>query len=74
MRHLDKVLSIMEAQSLYTKESKCEFRFDRDTLLGSHHQCTGGTGTPGEYQGHFGLANAQECDRVEELLGVMKLL
>jgi hypothetical protein len=25
MRHLDEVLSIMEAQSLYSKESKCEF-------------------------------------------------
>jgi hypothetical protein len=25
MRHLDEVLSIMEAQSLYAKESKCEF-------------------------------------------------
>ena len=25
MRHLDEVLSIMEAQSLYAKDSKCEF-------------------------------------------------
>jgi hypothetical protein len=25
MRHMDEVLSIMEAQSLYAKESKCEF-------------------------------------------------
>jgi hypothetical protein len=25
MRHLDEVLSIMNAQSLYAKESKCEF-------------------------------------------------
>ena len=25
MRHLDEVLSIMEAQSIYAKESKCEF-------------------------------------------------
>jgi hypothetical protein len=25
MRHLDEVLIIMEAQSLYAKESKCEF-------------------------------------------------
>jgi hypothetical protein len=25
MRHVDEVLSIMEAQSLYAKESKCEF-------------------------------------------------
>ena len=25
MRHLDEVLSIMEAQSLFAKESKCEF-------------------------------------------------
>jgi hypothetical protein len=25
MRHLDEVWSIMEAQSLYAKESKCEF-------------------------------------------------
>jgi hypothetical protein len=26
-----------------------------------------GTGTPGEDQGHSGLANTQECDRVEDL-------
>jgi hypothetical protein len=25
MRHLDEVLSIMETQSLYAKDSKCEF-------------------------------------------------
>jgi hypothetical protein len=30
--------------------------------------------TPGEDQGHSGLTNAQECDRVEELLRVMQLL
>jgi hypothetical protein len=49
-------------------------RYDITTLLGPHHQCTGGTGTPGKDQGHSGLANAQERDRVEELLRVMQLL
>jgi hypothetical protein len=72
MRHLDEVLSIMEAQSLYAKESKCELGMTE--LLGPHHQCTGGTGTPGEDHGHSGLTNTQECDKVEELLRVMQLL
>jgi hypothetical protein len=34
MRHLDEVLSIMEAQSLYTKESKCEFGMTELLYLG----------------------------------------
>jgi hypothetical protein len=33
MRHLDKVLSIMEAQSLYVKESKCEFSMTKILYL-----------------------------------------
>jgi hypothetical protein len=34
LRHLDAVLSIMEAQSLYTKESKCEFGMTKILYLG----------------------------------------
>jgi hypothetical protein len=34
MRHLDEVLSIMEAQSLYAKESKCEFSMKKMLYLG----------------------------------------
>jgi hypothetical protein len=34
MRHLDQVLSIMEAQSLYAKESKCEFGMTELLYLG----------------------------------------
>jgi hypothetical protein len=34
MRHLDEVLSIMEAQSLYAKESKCEFGMTKLLYLG----------------------------------------
>jgi hypothetical protein len=34
MRHLDEVLSIMEAQSLYAKESKCEFDMTELLYLG----------------------------------------
>jgi hypothetical protein len=34
MRHLDEVLSIMEAQSLYAKESKCEFGMKELLYLG----------------------------------------
>jgi hypothetical protein len=34
MMHLDEVLSIMEAQSLYTKESKCEFNMTELLYLG----------------------------------------
>jgi hypothetical protein len=34
MRHLDEVLIIMEAQSLYAKESKCEFSMTEFLYLG----------------------------------------
>jgi F0F1-type ATP synthase beta subunit len=34
MRHLDEVLSIMEAQSLYAKESKCKFDMIEFLYLG----------------------------------------
>jgi hypothetical protein len=34
MRHLDAVLSIMEVQSLYDKESKCEFGMTKILYLG----------------------------------------
>jgi F0F1-type ATP synthase beta subunit len=34
MRHLDEVLSIMEAQSLYAKEFKCEFDMTELLYLG----------------------------------------
>ena len=34
MRHLDEVLSIMEAQSLYAKESKCKFGMKKLLYLG----------------------------------------
>jgi hypothetical protein len=37
MRHLDEVLSIMEAQSLYAKESQVRVRYDRVALLRPHH-------------------------------------
>jgi hypothetical protein len=49
-------------------------RYDIDALLRPHHQCTGGTGAPREDQGHSGLANAQERDRIEELLQAVQLL
>jgi hypothetical protein len=34
MRHLDEVLSIMEVQSLYAKESKCKFGMTKLLYLG----------------------------------------
>jgi hypothetical protein len=49
-------------------------RYDRVVLLRPHHQCTGGTVAPREYQGHSGLVDAQEHDRIEELLRVVQLL
>jgi hypothetical protein len=49
-------------------------RYDRVTLLRPHHRCIGGTGAPREYQGHSRLADAQECDRIEELLRAVQLL
>jgi hypothetical protein len=35
MRHLDEVINIMEAHSLYTKESKCEFCMTKLLYLGN---------------------------------------
>jgi hypothetical protein len=49
-------------------------RYDRTTLLRTHHQCKRGTGAPREDQGHSGLADAQERDRIEELLRAVQLL
>jgi hypothetical protein len=34
MKHLDEILSIMEDQSLYAKESKCEFGMTKILYLG----------------------------------------
>jgi hypothetical protein len=34
LKHLDEVLNIMEAQSLYAKESKCEFGMTELLYLG----------------------------------------
>jgi hypothetical protein len=34
MKHLDEILSIMEEQSLYAKESKCEFGMTEILHLG----------------------------------------
>jgi hypothetical protein len=34
VRHLDEILSIMEDQSLYAKESKCEFGMTKILYLG----------------------------------------
>jgi hypothetical protein len=49
-------------------------RYDRVALIRPHHQCTGGTGAPREDRGHSGLVDAQERDRIEELLQAMHLL
>jgi hypothetical protein len=49
-------------------------QYDRDALIRPHHQCTRGTVAPREDQGHFGLADAQECDRIEDVLQVVQLL
>jgi hypothetical protein len=49
-------------------------QYDRDALLRIHHQCTGGIGAPREDHGHSGLADAQERDRIEEILRAVQLL
>jgi hypothetical protein len=74
MRHLDEVLSIMEAQSLYAKDSKCEFGMTEMLYLGHIISEHGGTGAPREDQGHSGLADAQERDIIEELPQAVQLL
>ena len=43
-------------------------QYDRAPLLRPHRQCIGGTGAPIEDQGHSRLVDAQEHDRIEELL------
>jgi hypothetical protein len=49
-------------------------QYDRAALLRPHHQCKGGIGAPREDQGHSGLADAQERDRIEGLLWAVHLL
>jgi hypothetical protein len=72
MRELDEVLSIMETQSLYPKKSKCEFSTRKIlwATLSVHrgYKCTR------KDQGHSGLDNAHEHDRVEDILWDMHLL
>jgi hypothetical protein len=58
-RHLDDVLSIMEAQLLYSKESKCEFDMKKLIYLGHIISAQWGIGAPGEDHGHYGLDNVQ---------------
>jgi hypothetical protein len=80
LAHLGKILDIMQAQSLYAKESKCEFGMREPLYLGhiingqGVHQWARSTGSPGKDQGHCGLANAQESHRAERILWVMQLL
>jgi hypothetical protein len=57
LAHLEEILSIMHAQSLYAKESKCDVWYERTLVLGAHHQQTRSTGTSGEDQGHSRLTN-----------------
>jgi hypothetical protein len=65
LAHLEEVLGIMQAQSLYSKESKCEFGMRELMYLGhiiseqgiQVHQKKISTGSSEEDQGHSGLAN-----------------
>jgi len=43
-------------------------------VLGAFHQWAGSTSSLGKYQGHCGLANAQESHGAERILWVMQLL
>jgi hypothetical protein len=45
--------------------------YDSAALLRPHHQCTGGTRALREDQGHSRFVDAQECDRIKELLRAM---
>jgi hypothetical protein len=63
MRHLDEVLSIMKAQPLYAKESKCEFGMIELLYLGHIISAQG-------VQVHRENIRA----RVEEFLWVVQLL
>jgi hypothetical protein len=73
LTHLEEVLGIMQAQSLYAKESKCEFGM-RELLYLGHIISELSTGSSREDQGHSGLANTQETHGAERILWVMQLL
>jgi hypothetical protein len=73
MRHLDEVLSIMEAQSLYAKESKCKFGMTELLYLG-HIISAQGVQVHQEKIRAILLVDAQERDKIEELLWVVQLL
>jgi hypothetical protein len=50
------------------------FRYDRVSLLRPNHQCIGGIGAPRKDQGHSGLADTGERDRIKEFLWAVQLL
>jgi hypothetical protein len=52
LRHVDQILSIMEEQSLYAKESKCDFGMTEVLYLGHIIGEKRSTGTPGENNSH----------------------
>ena len=47
---------------------------DRDALFGAYYRRTGGAGPPGKDTGNLGMANTQECDRAQEVLGTLHIL
>jgi hypothetical protein len=61
--HLEEILCIMEEQSLYAKESKCEFGMTEILYLG--HVVS----AQGEDTGHLGLATTQKYHTCVASLG-----
>jgi hypothetical protein len=58
--HLEEILSIMEEQSLYAKESKCEFGMTKILYLGHVVSAQGSAGAQGEDTCYIGLATTQK--------------
>ena len=74
LQHLDEVLSIMEEDSLFTKESKCEFGLTKILYLGHMIDADGGEGTPEKDIGNSRLATFKEHIRFERLPWSLLLL
>jgi hypothetical protein len=68
MRHLDEILGIMEDQSLYAKESKCEFGMKKILYLG--HVVS----AQGEDTCYIGLATTQKYHTSVWILWDLQLL
>ena len=74
MGHLEEVLSIMEAQSLYAKESKCEFEMTELLYLGHIISAQGVQVHQEKIRAILDWPTPRSLTELEELLWFVQLL